>query len=201
MIGLKVSIKNLDFGKVKKASEVAAFKNVGHAAATVRKRAAESILIVPSALSGMKPPTKYERWTKETKKKQSRLITSNVGRGGRKRGWRTTKAWRWWNYLRWKEISSGALSSAPGTPPHSRRGQLKRGIKYTAVEGDKARFVVGPTDTSVGQTAALHEFGGAAQRGRYKGRRYPPRPFMRPALERELPRFAKTWANSIGPRT
>ena len=45
----------------------------------------------------------------------------------------------------------------------------------------------------VGQAGAAHEFG-----GKFYSNDYPERPFMQPALERALPRFAGEWAGSIG---
>lgn len=46
---------------------------------------------------------------------------------------------------------------------------------------------------------SLHEVGGTAVVGTKKRRRakYAPRPFMGPAMERELPKFAGLWANSV----
>ena len=81
--------------------------------------------------------------------------------------------------------------SAPGTPPHTQRGAfLRRAIRYAA---DKTGAVIGPMASVVGESAQPMEFG-----GRYKRQDYPPRPFMFPALERALPRFAGDWEGSIG---
>jgi phage gpG-like protein len=82
-------------------------------------------------------------------------------------------------------------ASEPGEPPHTHRGTyIKRAIRYDA-DGEGA--VIGPAASAVDQVGALHEFG-----GEYKGQSYPARPFMGPALERALPRFAGEWAGSIG---
>lgn len=91
--------------------------------------------------------------------------------------------------------------SAPGTPPHTRnrvskktgkrlKGQLERAIVYAA---DKDGAVVGPRESVVGTSASAHELGGS-----YKGEQFPKRPFMGPALEKNLDRFASDWAGSIG---
>ncbi len=47
---------------------------------------------------------------------------------------------------------------------------------------------------------SLHELGGAAvvtSRKRKRRANYAPRPFMGPAMERELPKFVGLWANSV----
>jgi hypothetical protein len=48
---------------------------------------------------------------------------------------------------------------------------------------------------------SLHELGGTAvvggRRKRKRRAKYAPRPFMGPAMERELPKFAGLWANSV----
>lgn len=115
--------------EVAKAAEKAAFKNFGHAAARIRKDAAES-------------------------------------------------------------IQRSAQASMPGAPPHTRRGHLKRAFRFDRTKDDA---VIGPRGSIVGESASAHEFG-----GQYKGQQFPERPFMGPALEKNLPRFADDWAGSLG---
>ena len=86
-------------------------------------------------------------------------------------------------------IEKSTDASAPGSPPHSRRGLLKRAIRFAA---DKEGAVIGPMFSQVGTSAEAHEFGSA-----YKGVDFPERPFMGPALERALPRFLGGWRGSI----
>jgi len=81
--------------------------------------------------------------------------------------------------------------SMPGSPPHTRKGQLKRAILY-AVERKKQYAVIGPAYEMMGTAASAHEFG-----GRFRGQRYPRRPFMSPALRENLPRLSKLWAGSV----
>ena len=81
--------------------------------------------------------------------------------------------------------------SAPGTPPHTRHGQLPKAILY-AVERRRARVVIGPDVMKVGRSAMAHEFG-----GRYRKDRYARRPFMGPALEKLAPRLPRHWAGSV----
>jgi phage gpG-like protein len=82
------------------------------------------------------------------------------------------------------------VPSAPGSPPHTRFGQLKRSIVYAAAKGEA---VIGPRGSIVGESATAHEFG-----GNYKGEDYPGRPFMGPALDSNLTKFGSSFAGSIG---
>jgi hypothetical protein len=105
--------------------------------------------------------------------------------------------------------------SAPGRPPHTRTGVLKRSIIY-AIENKDAAYI-GPAETegwgAIAQIGEIHEFGGtnkryiAKKRAKFLGRmgekksmaikRYPKRPFMRPALEKRKDRIPRHWKNSI----
>jgi hypothetical protein len=83
--------------------------------------------------------------------------------------------------------------SAPGTPPHTHRGAyLRRAIRF---DNDRKaqEAVIGPMESIVGTAGSAHEHG-----GEYKGQTFPERPFMVPALEQNLDRFASEWAGSIG---
>ena len=81
--------------------------------------------------------------------------------------------------------------SSPGTPPHTRRGQLRRAIVY-AVEKQEQRVVIGPEFAGVGPVGMAHEFG-----GRFRGQRYSRRPFMGPALMKVKDRLPRKWAASV----
>jgi hypothetical protein len=88
-------------------------------------------------------------------------------------------------------IKQSPKPSAPGTPPHTRRGQIKRAILY-AVEKDRQSVVIGPSAEIVGESASAHEFG-----GRYKRERFPKRPFMGPALKETQPQLPSMWSGSV----
>jgi hypothetical protein len=90
-----------------------------------------------------------------------------------------------------RSIRKSKGPSTPGTPPHTRQGQLKRAIVY-AVEKSKQKAVIGPTHELVGPSAMAHEFG-----GRFRKQMYPKRPLMGPALEKNLDRLPKFWAGSV----
>ena len=81
--------------------------------------------------------------------------------------------------------------SQPGQPPHTRRGQLKRAIRY-AVDRVRETAVIGPSYEAVADVGMPHEFG-----GRYRRDRYRPRPFMGPALAKVRDRLPRMWAASV----
>jgi len=90
-----------------------------------------------------------------------------------------------------ESIERAAGPSAPGEPPHThRRMFLRRAIRYAA---NREGAVIGPRFSVVGTAGEAHEFG-----GEYRGNKYPARPFMFPALQANLDRFAGAWAGSIG---
>ena len=74
--------------------------------------------------------------------------------------------------------------SEPGQPPHSQSGVGSASIK-TATDNEGTTYVVGPQSPPASYMA-IHEFG---------GRYHPPRPFMRPALMRVLPKFPSLFGN------
>jgi len=90
-----------------------------------------------------------------------------------------------------RSIRQSTRPSDPGCPPRTRRGQLRRSIRYS-VEKHQQRVVIGPEYRTVGQSARAHEFG-----GRYRTQRYPRRPFMGPALEKTRDRLPTHWAGSV----
>ena len=78
-------------------------------------------------------------------------------------------------------IQKSSSKSQPGQPPTTRKGLLRRAIRYE-LASDKMSVVIGPTYSLVGTAGEAHEFG-----RRYKGADYPERPFMGPALQEVLP--------------
>lgn len=89
-----------------------------------------------------------------------------------------------------QSIEKATGPSTPGTPPHThRRMFMRRAIRYAA---DRDGAVIGPQFSTVGTAGSPHEFGGS-----YKGGDYPKRPFMGPALNKNLANFAGSFAGSI----
>jgi len=84
-------------------------------------------------------------------------------------------------------------SSLAGTPPHTRRGLLKRSLLF-GVEKSRMAVVIGPAYQFVGISMTAHEFGGM-----YRRRKYPKRPLMGPTLQKTAPNISKLWANSVKP--
>lgn len=148
MIGIKVKVED-NTKAVQKAADKAGFRNLAHAAASLRKDARASIQRAPA---------------------QQR--TRAKSRGGH------------------KVRRARHAASRPGTPPHTQRGQLPNAIVFDVAPKS---VVIGPRRSVVGESAGAHEFG-----GEFKGADYPDRPFMGPALERAAPRFAGSFAGSIG---
>ena len=130
MIGIAVQIVDR-LARVKAAADKAGYRNLGHAAASLRKTAALS-------------------------------------------------------------IERSDEPSAPGEPPHTRRGQLPRAIRFD-VDRTRQEAVIGPRASVVGEAGAAHEFG-----EEFRGTDYDERPYMGPALDVSLDRFASDWAGSIG---
>ena len=127
---------------------------------------------------GMQPHTKSD-FPRVAKKAQQAGITSLGHAGG---AIRLTAR---------RSIRRRKKASPAGAPPHTRRGQLKQAIQY-AVEKQHDRVVIGPDEAFVGPSGGAHEHG-----GRFRRERYPKRPFMRPALQKIIPRLPKMWANSV----
>ena len=89
-----------------------------------------------------------------------------------------------------RKVLTSPKASAPGQPPHSRRGLLKRAILFGA-DGNRS-VLIGPGFNFVGASASAHEFG-----GRYMKERYPKRPLMGPSLKESAPHLAKLWRDAV----
>ncbi len=90
-----------------------------------------------------------------------------------------------------RKIATCAKPSLPGSPPHSRRGLLKRGILF-GLDSRERRVLIGPGFRFVGESASAHEFG-----GKYRKERYPKRPLMGPALKESIPHIARLWDGAV----
>lgn len=91
------------------------------------------------------------------------------------------------------QVSASDRASAPGTPPHTRRGLLKNSLLF-GVEKKKQSVVIGPAESIIGTAMAAHEFGGL-----YRKRRYPKRPLMGPTLEKTASKLPSLWEKSVKP--
>jgi len=99
-------------------------------------------------------------------------------------------------------------SSAPGSPPHAHEGSLRR-LLFFAYDPSADSVVVGPVGFRRSDAPNTLEFGGAAtvtrRRNRRDGKRVvesrrvriEARPYMGPALRKELPNLPKPWASSV----
>ena len=80
------------------------------------------------------------------------------------------RAAAWTRGVAKKSIKVSPTSSLPGSPPHSRRGQIKRSMRY-AVERARASAVIGTTRSVMGRIGHTHEFGGPEPAKHLKGRK------------------------------
>lgn len=81
--------------------------------------------------------------------------------------------------------------SPEGAPPHTHKGAfLRRAVRYAA---DKEGAVIGPMFSVVGEAGAAHELGES-----FHDQDFPERPYMGPALDRNISRLSTDWAGSIG---
>ncbi|MGD9692391.1 MAG: hypothetical protein AB7G17_13220 [Phycisphaerales bacterium] len=101
-------------------------------------------------------------------------------------------------------------SSAPGSPPHAHEGSLRR-LLFFAYDPSADSVVVGPVGFRRSDAPNTLEFGGAATVTRRRTRprsggtrgvesrrvRIEARPYMGPALRKELPNLPKPWASSV----
>jgi len=101
-----------------------------------------------------------------------------------------------------QSIRKRKKASAPGTPPSSHTGLLKRFI-FFGYDRQKDSVVIGPTrltENNRGEAPSILEYGGrtTVQGRRKKTRvRIRPRPFMGPAFEKEKPNLPSMWKDSI----
>lgn len=89
------------------------------------------------------------------------------------------------------KVSASDKASAPGTPPHTRVGLLKNSLLF-GVEKKRQSVVIGPAESMIGTAMTAHEFG-----GRYRKRRYPRRPLMKPTLEKTTSRLPSLWEKAV----
>ncbi|MEQ9616668.1 MAG: hypothetical protein RLN60_01395 [Phycisphaerales bacterium] len=100
-------------------------------------------------------------------------------------------------------------AASPGQPPRSHEGSLRRLILF-GFDRASDSVVVGPASLNrPGEAPNVLEFGGRTtitrRRSKKNGRRVlesrrvriAARPYMGPALKKELPNIPKAWANSI----
>lgn len=82
--------------------------------------------------------------------------------------------------------------SKPGSPPFTGNGRLMRRSILFEVSDQRDDVIIGTTATKFDQIGKRHEFGGV-----FDGKKYPKRPFMRPALDEVRSRLPRMWARSV----
>jgi hypothetical protein len=91
--------------------------------------------------------------------------------------------------------------SRPGMPPYSHRGLLRKFL-FFAYDPERQSVVIGPARLNKpGNAPESLEYGGesaiAGRNGRTRKIDVRARPFMGPALDKELPNFPDLWRNSV----
>ena len=81
--------------------------------------------------------------------------------------------------------------SRPGEPPSSHTGKLRKSI-YFGYDPKNKSVVVGPTKWSSSNAQALLEYGGTSRKALYR-----PRPYMRPAFQKELSNLKSLLTNFV----
>lgn len=151
MIGAKVSITQQLVRLLSAKAADATYRNLGHAAASLRKEAVGSVKVSRQIIG-------YRRF--KTKSGASKTI----------------KIYK---------------PSPKGTPVFTRRGLMKRAIRFDVSKNRKSA-VIGPQKSVLGIAGSVHEFG-----KHHLGTNYPERPTMTPALIKSTDRMAADWAGSI----
>jgi hypothetical protein len=99
-----------------------------------------------------------------------------------------------------RSIRRRKAASRPGTPPTDRTGKLKRGI-YFGFNPARRSVVIGPTRSGGtvhgGRGPRALEEGGRLRDRDGRLRRYVPRPFMKPALDKGIDRRRAFWRQSV----
>ena len=100
-----------------------------------------------------------------------------------------------------RSIRSRKSPSPPGSPPSSHTGLLKRFI-FFGYEPARRTVVIGPVQLrrAGGEAPHLLEHGGTTRirrRGKRRAARYPARPFMGPAFEKEQAKLPEIWRQSV----
>jgi hypothetical protein len=95
--------------------------------------------------------------------------------------------------------------SRPGDPPYARRGFIKRDITFD-FDFQRRSVVIGPTllpGWPNSTVLRLHEKGGTVayknKKGRQVTKKYPARPYMQPAFDKELALMPEPFRNSVRP--
>lgn len=90
-----------------------------------------------------------------------------------------------------ESIQRDSGPSPAGQPPHTRRGLIRRAIRYF-VDRAKQYAIIGTAASVIDQAGEPHEHG-----GKFRRQKFEPRPFMRPALLRKSGRLPDHWRDSI----
>ena len=97
-------------------------------------------------------------------------------------------------------MRSRKKASEPGKPPSAHGNPLLKRLLFFSYDPSSKSVVVGPTPFGKGNAPELNEFGGSTtivSHGRTVDAKYPARPFMGPALEREVDQLPSRWSGTL----
>jgi len=189
MIAVKIKVKG-ETGKVLRKAKAGSIKSLGHAGAYIRGIAKRSIKVSKDpAPPGHQPHTRKGRLKKAIfygveRERQGVVIGPTVSEVGR----------------------IGHTHEFGGTEPPKKRKSRKANFRLDVgghgpidVEGGKPVVVQLKTDRQVARAREVAgslppSMGGPESK---RPRKYPPRPFMGPALEISKARLPRLWANSV----
>lgn len=189
MIAMKVKVKG-ETGKVLRKAKAGSIKSLGHAGAYIRGIAKRSIKVSKDpAPPGHQPHTRKGRLKKAIfygveRQRQGVVIGPTVSEVGR----------------------IGHTHEFGGTEPPKKQKGRKTNFRIEVgghgpidVEGGKPVVVRLKTDRQVAKAQEVAQSLPPSQGGpeSKRPRKYPPRPFMGPALEISKARLPRLWANSV----
>lgn len=90
----------------------------------------------------------------------------------------------------------GYVASKPGEPPRYREARKLRDFLFSVYDPATQSVVAGPARLGNSTAPKVEEFGGQTRIGE-RSVEIQPRPYMRPALDKEKAQMAKRWENSL----
>ena len=128
---------------------------------------------------------RYLRRAGGTTRKIARRSIKKKGQARKKPTNRSGAAFR-----RWLQEVRSRPASPPGTPPFTHDGTFRNAIAF-GFDGRES-VLIGFLKDKVDDLAELHEFG-----GRRRGKTYPARPTIGPALEKVTPKLPEFWRDAV----
>ena len=103
-----------------------------------------------------------------------------------------------YSHVEWQRRRDNRQRKKEGRPP-IQSGSGFRGLRqiFFVYEPQRRSVIVGPISNTGGVVTRLMEFGGTSRSSRGQTSTYPPRPFMGPAMDKNLSKLPAMWRDSI----